>query len=217
MRLWGHTWDQVVSVLLFMKNDIYRDLTTKKKELRKSIQADRDKISPSMHHDLSLSASRKFLGLDAYKGYMVIFAYYPFRSEIDIKILIVRALKDNKRIILPRVSGKGKLDLFYIEDLASDLEVGCFGLTQPRPDKQKKARLEDIDLVIVPGVAFYKDLNRLGYGGGFYDRILESLNRKIPKIALCFEMQLLDEIPVGKHDKKVDMIITEERIYEKDF
>jgi glycosyltransferase involved in cell wall biosynthesis len=84
---------------------------------------------------------------------------------------------------------------------------------EPVPELCKHAEIPDIDLAIVPGVCFDKNLKRLGYGGGFYDKLLPLLNNNVKKIALCFEMQMLPEIPISNYDIKVDEIITESNIY----
>jgi 5-formyltetrahydrofolate cyclo-ligase len=84
---------------------------------------------------------------------------------------------------------------------------------EPIPSSCTKAYVADIDLAIVPGVAFDKNLNRLGYGGGFYDKILKDLPQGIKKIALSFEIQIVPNIPVQDYDIKTDMIITESKIY----
>ena len=94
--------------------------------------------------------------------------YYPFRSEIDTTIVIKRALADGKKVILPRV-GAGGLDLFFINDISLQLKKGSYDIMEPIPGSCSTAKITDIDLIIVPGVSFDKNLNRLGYGGGFYD------------------------------------------------
>lgn len=195
-----------------MRNDLAKSTAEKKARLRKSIQEKRDRLDHSEHKRSSKKIIDKLCGLKIYLESRCIFAYYPFRSEIDTKILIKRALDDKKEVVLPRVSGDG-LRLFLVSDIHNSLEKGSFGIMEPVPRNNREASLGDVELVIVPGVAFDKGLNRLGYGGGYYDRILQGLDKKTKKIALCFQMQIVESVPVGDHDKKVDMIITEERIY----
>ncbi|MBU4450358.1 MAG: 5-formyltetrahydrofolate cyclo-ligase, partial [Actinobacteria bacterium] len=119
---------------------------------------------------------------------------------------------DCKKIILPRVWHKN-LELYFIENYKHQLKKSNYGIMEPVPELCKPAEISDIDLAIVPGVCFDKNLNRLGYGGGFYDKLLTLLNNNVKKIALCFEMQMLPEIPVLSHDIKIDEIITESNIY----
>lgn len=146
--------------------------------------------------------------LDHYKDSSRILAYYPFRSEINTKIIINDALSQGKEIALPRVS-KDHLDLYYIQDLDHDLEPGCYDIMEPVPKRCRRAKADTIDLVIVPGIGFDRDHNRLGYGGGFYDRLLMDIPEIVPRIALAFDIQVVDRIPVSGHDLKVDILITE--------
>jgi 5-formyltetrahydrofolate cyclo-ligase len=186
-----------------------------KKIIRKNIQKARDSLSGKTRSSGSLSIAEKFMGLDHYKHSKEILAYFPFRSEIDTTIIIRRALKQGKKIILPRVSGK-KLDLYYINNLTTDLCPGSFDIMEPIPAKCKASPYRTIDLILVPGVGFDRNFNRLGYGGGFYDKLLEKLPVKTPRIALAFNLQIIESIPAMAHDLKVDIIITEKEIFASD-
>lgn len=84
---------------------------------------------------------------------------------------------------------------------------------EPTASLCRPAKISDIDLAVVPGVGFDKNLNRLGYGGGFYDKLLLNIPDTVKKIALCFDIQVVDRIPVSKNDIKVDLLITNTRIY----
>ena len=83
---------------------------------------------------------------------------------------------------------------------------------EPIPSKCTIASYKNIDIILVPGVGFDRNFNRLGYGGGFYDKLLEGLPVKTPRIALAFNIQLIENIPVMAHDLKMDIIITEKEI-----
>ncbi len=152
-------------------------------------------------------AAERFFQTPYYKESRTILCYYPFRSEIDTTIIIEKALKDNRRVILPRVEQKS-LKLYYVQDLESQLKIGSYGIMEPAQGS-KPARLDEIDLALVPGVAFDRGLNRLGYGGGFYDRLLCNLSPEVKKVVLCFEVQVVDKLPTLEHDIEVDIIITE--------
>ena len=179
-----------------------------KKIIRKRIQEERDKLSAHARLEASMSIASRFADLDYYKDSKEILAYYPFRSEIDTTIILRKALKQKKSIILPRVDEKD-LDLYYIQDLSNDLSPGSFDIMEPLSSECTPASYDNIDLILVPGVGFDRDFNRLGYGGGFYDKLLEKLPEYLPRIALAFDLQILDSIPVLEHDLKVDIIITE--------
>jgi 5-formyltetrahydrofolate cyclo-ligase len=183
-----------------------------KHNLRKLIQDKRNAIPAEERINKSRKAAEKFFLTKDYMEATNILLYFPFRSEIDTTIIIKKALQDCKKIILPRVLDKN-LDLYFIENYEHQLKKGSYGIMEPVPELCKPAEISDIDLAIVPGVCFDKNFNRLGYGGGFYDKLLPLLNNNVKKIALCFEMQVLPEIPISDYDIKVDKIITESNIY----
>jgi len=183
-----------------------------KHDLRKLIQDKRNNIPVKERIDKSIKAAEKFFLTKDYKEASNILLYFPFRSEIDTTIIIKKALLDHKKIILPRVCHE-KLDLYFIEDYENPLKKSSYGIMEPVPELCKPAKISDIDLAIVPGVCFDKHFNRLGYGGGFYDKLLPLLNNNVKIIALCFEMQLLPEVPTSDYDIKVNEIITESNIY----
>ena len=183
-----------------------------KQNLRKLIQDKRNAIPAEERNNKSRKAAEKFFFTKDYVEAVNILLYFPFRSEIDTTIIIRKALRDRKKIILPRVWHKN-LDLYYIENYEHQLKKGSYGIMEPVPELCKPAEISEIDLAIVPGVCFDKNFNRLGYGGGFYDKLLPLLNNNVKKIALCFEMQMLPEIPISNYDIKVDELITESNIY----
>ena len=93
-------------------------------------------------------------------------------------------------------------------DPAADLESGSYGIPEPRPGLPP-ASPESIDLIVVPGSAFGRSGDRMGYGGGFYDAFLPRLRADTPRIALAFELQLVDDVPQEDHDLRIDVVVTE--------
>ena len=183
-----------------------------KKNFRKIIQDRRDNLLIPVRKKASKTIAEKFFNTVYYINSTSILIYYPFRSEVDTTIIIKKALKDGKNIILPRVSGR-RLELFYVDDPKKQLKKGVYDIMEPNAVLCRKARISDIDLAIVPGVGFDKNLNRLGYGGGFYDKLLLRIPKGVKKIAFCFDIQIIDRIPVSKDDIKVDLLITDTGIY----
>jgi 5-formyltetrahydrofolate cyclo-ligase len=179
-----------------------------KQALRLAIQKIRDLIPSEERKVKTQIIAEKFYSLREYCEAANVLIYYPFRSEIDTTVIIVKALTDGKRVILPRVSGK-VLELFYVRDIKKDLKPGTFGIIEPCSDSCDPAKYTDPDIVVVPGVGFDRQKNRLGYGGGFYDRLLPKLSKNIQKIALCFQVQIIDSIPSFAHDVRVDKVISE--------
>lgn len=195
-----------------MKTDPDNIKTVKlKKILRNKIQEKRDNLSDHERLTGSKLIAERFMGLDCYIASKEILAYHTFRSEIDTTIIIREALKQKKKIILPKVSGS-YLDLYYIKDLSNDLSPGSFGIMEPVPSRCTLASYKSIDLALIPGVGFDRDYNRLGYGGGFYDKLLKKIPAEVPRIALAFDLQIAESIPVMAHDLKVDIIITEKEM-----
>ncbi|MCE5329959.1 5-formyltetrahydrofolate cyclo-ligase [bacterium] len=193
-----------------MKTDINPDF--EKKIIRKRIQKERDNLSAAEHATKSQLIAEKLIDLSEYKEAKTIFIFYPFRSEVDTRIIIKDALIKGKKIVLPKIINS-EMKTFYISDLDKDLKKGSLGISEPEESICKEAKLENIDLVIVPGICFDLNFNRIGYGGGFYDKISPELKKNIKKIALSFDLQIISKVPFCSHDKKVDVIITESEIY----
>ena len=185
-----------------------KTINRSKKAIRKSIQEKRDSLAPELRLDKSYIIARKFLGLKEYRKSGKILAYFPFRSEIDTRVIIKEALRQGKAVALPRVNKK-RLDLYYIKSLPGDLKPGSYDIMEPIPSKCTRALPGEMDLVITPGVCFDQKMNRLGYGGGFYDRLLREIPSHIPRVALAFDLQIVDCIPVSEHDLKINILITE--------
>jgi 5-formyltetrahydrofolate cyclo-ligase len=110
-----------------------------------------------------------------------------------------------------------ELELFHLEDL-DELEVGMYKILEPRCDlrdvETKRVAPDELDLIMVPGVAFDRYGGRTGHGKGYYDKLLQHARRDAPLVALAFECQLFDEIPTQSHDVYMDKVITEQAIYE---
>ena len=174
-----------------------------KSEIRKKIFKLRKK---NYFKNLSTSSSKllKFLESKKIKN-KVIGGYYPYNYEID-TLEILRSLeKKNYLISLPKINKNNKMD-FYKWSFKDPLSINIYGI--PEPISKKKINPE---VLLVPLVAYDRELNRLGYGGGFYDRYISSTqdNKKIIKIGLGFSYQKIDKVPVNQYDKKLDYILTE--------
>ncbi len=133
--------------------------------------------------------------------------FASFRSEVETAPMIRKALASGKRVILPKVAGK-ELSLFEIKDFDKDVAPGAWGIPEPR--ERFPARLDEVGLIIVPGAAFDERGNRIGYGAGFYDKLL--LAFKKPTVAVAFEVQIVHSVPIDSHDVPVQKIVTEKRV-----
>ena len=135
--------------------------------------------------------------------------YYPFGDELSTLELMDRLTKKNFIISLPIVNNKFEMS-FYSWNPNEPLTINRFGILEPIKGKKIIP-----STLIIPMLAFDSNLNRLGYGGGFYDRFIKKIERQTIciKIGLALSYQIINRVPVDKHDKKMDFIITEKRIY----
>ncbi len=137
--------------------------------------------------------------------------YASFNGEVDTFLIMKDSKKEGKQIALPAIRYHEKRIVpCLVDDLGADLEKGPYGIKQPRPDRSRVLDLEEIDLAIVPGVAFDRNNHRLGRGAGYYDRFLATLPGDTPSLGLAFAFQLLDRIPHGEHDIPVSRVITDQ-------
>ena len=184
----------------------------KKMEIRQAVLQKRAALSAKEVESRS-ERIKKCLYRDwDFKKADVIALYASFRNEVDTLSLIRDSLLTGKRVGLPRTRRLDRSISFYEIKKPEDLQPGAFGIPEPGKDCPELAPSE-INLVIMPGVAFDETGSRIGFGGGYYDRFLKQLPHTVKKIALAYEFQMVKEkIPLLAKDAKIDTIITEERI-----
>lgn len=181
-----------------------------KKELRKKVLNIRNQMSEEDVKNNSQEIMNKIINLSIYKQSKAVFIYMSFKNEVITSELIKKMFKDKKKVVIPYTDMVNTLLIpSEIKD-ENDLVLNPFGYYEPR--EIIKFPVEKIDLVIVPGVVFDNNLNRIGYGKGYYDRILSSVRPDVKKVAIAHDFQVLDSIPKEEHDIKMDMIITEKRV-----
>ena len=139
--------------------------------------------------------------------------YVPFQEEIHTTLIIEDFLSRNREVYIPVTQPKEKkIIVSRLLDLEKDLETGHFGVLEPKAFALRPTDPKEIDLIIVPGLAFTKSGYRIGYGGGYYDRFLPTLAHKPATIALALDFQVMDTLPLNDFDVPVDMIITESQV-----
>jgi 5-formyltetrahydrofolate cyclo-ligase len=186
-----------------------------KQNLKTEMFEKRKALSKEEIKDKSSMIKEKLYSLSEFKDAKNVLFYVSFNKEVDTHTIIKETLneKNNKKIIVPYVLKNNPiLQLSEINNF-EDLKPKTFGILEPKEDKIKKFDIENVDLVIVPGIAFDKNGHRIGYGYGYYDRFLKRLDAKVKKVGLAFYFQLIDKIPEEKHDIPMDIIITEEKVY----
>lgn len=186
------------------------------KSLRKETLAKRDRLSETERLQYSRQILKKVTALPEYQTADWILAYASFRSEVDTKELIDRALADRKRVLLPKVE-RSEMRFWEIHS-REKLKEGFRGIMEPEPDEkqipEKDAFRGQKVMMWMPGAAFDAKRNRIGYGGGYYDRYLAGMPEcELCTAALGFSCQIIEEIPVQRHDIAPDLVITEMEIY----
>ena len=185
----------------------------RKTALRKEVIAARDALPTNKRAAFSAHITAKLLTLDEYRNARCVLAYMSFGSEFDTSALIEHALTNRKALCLPRVNREARaLELHLVTNPDSDLHAGMWGIREPRAECPI-ADMTRVDFVLLPGVAFTARCERLGYGGGFYDRLITRFTRRPPLIAAAFAMQICAAIPLDAHDVPIDAVVTEESVY----
>ena len=189
-----------------------------KKRLREKLLKTRDSITPGLKSFKESDIEDRLFSLDVFKKAQSILMYVSFRSEVDTRKYLDDILRLGKKLVLPLVDTRHKmLKLYEVKD-PGELKPGYMGILEPGILRYRRCSLRDIDLVVIPGTGFDPRGNRLGYGGGYYDKLLSLESRELAEVehittvALAFEEQIGEEIPSEPHDIKVDMILTDKRL-----
>ena len=189
-------------------------ISGKKEKLRARVLATREALELDQVEIGSQAILERLLGLEAYRRATLIHAYISSgENEVDTRELIDISLEQGKRVAVP-VLEKGKKTMAHalIESL-DGLVDGPMGLVQPDPAKATLLeKQEEIDLVVVPGIAFDRRGHRIGFGGGFYDRFLANL--QVVKVGLCYDDLILQGIPNEPHDVPMDIVVAQTATYQ---
>lgn len=187
---------------------ILKEIKVVKDRIRKEILAYRSQLSPESRTTASLQIIEKLVASDLYQHAKVIFAFVPFRHEVEIESLFEACWADQKEIYVPKVDPKQKSMQFYRIQEWEDLEQGHYGIREPKAVCHPYTSGR-IDLILMPGAAFDRAKSRLGYGAGYYDRYLRQLEGRPFLLAPAFAMQIIEEVPTDEWDCPVDRIVTE--------
>ena len=183
-----------------------------KKDIRTEVLRRRDSIPPEQKAGKDDVIKTRLFNLEEFIDAKSVLMYISFRTEVDTIGQLEGIFCLGKKLLVPLVDSRQKtLTLYEIRE-TSELVPGYMGILEPKAAEDRKVELKDIDIIVVPGTGFDIKGNRLGYGGGYYDRLLANTKNHIPTIALAFEEQIVDDIPAESHDMKVDIIVTDERV-----
>jgi 5-formyltetrahydrofolate cyclo-ligase len=189
------------------------ELKNRKAEIRQQAHANRKQQQNK--DELSRQICTTFMALPEYAAARTVMFYVDVRSEVRTRNSLPDALTSGKRIVVPYCVND-ELELFLLKDM-EELSIGMYKILEPRPElrslPEKRVSPGELDLVMVPGVAFDRKGSRMGHGFGYYDKLLQHARGDAPLVALAFECQLFPEIPTQAHDIFMDKIITEKAIY----
>lgn len=182
-----------------------------KKELRERILTLLRNQKEEERFQKSLVISRKLFAMPEFQKSSVVLFYASFDGEVHTFEMMKQAQKLGKTIGLPTmIRGERKIIPRRVESLEDDLSEGPYGVKQPKKTGTKSLNLEEIDLAIIPGVAFDRYNNRLGRGLGYYDRFFKRLPSHIPTIGLAFDFQIVDRLPqTQEHDIPVSYVLND--------
>ena len=186
-----------------------------KNSLRKQAHSNRN--GQEDKDELSRRICGAFMSLPEYAMANTVMFYVDDRSEVRTRTELPAALASGKGVIVPWCNDEGELELFRLTD-RDELEIGMYKILEPKKElrshSERQVDVKEIDLVMVPGVGFDAKGARMGHGKGYYDKLLKHTRPDTPLIALAFECQMFEEIPVTSHDVYMDKVVTEERVYE---
>ena len=189
-------------------------LAQRKTEIRAAAHAARK--AQEDKENVSQAITNRVMQLAEYEQANCIMWYVDVRDEARTRHALPATLASGKRIVIPYCVD-GELELFHLESM-DELETGMYKILEPKTElrevTEKQVSVSELDLILVPGVAFDARGGRTGHGKGYYDKLLENAKAETPLISLAFECQMFDEIPMQDHDIFMDKVVTESNVYD---
>jgi 5-formyltetrahydrofolate cyclo-ligase len=187
---------------------------TAKAALRRAVLARRDAAPAAARRAWSRAIAGRLAALPALSGAHLVLGYCSFGSEPETGAVLEAVLARGQALALPRVNRTARrLELRLVADPAGQLVPGTWGIREPDPARCPEVAPAAVDFVLVPGVAFDARGGRLGYGGGYYDRLLPALPGRTARVAAAFELQMVPAVPMETGDRRVDLVVTERAAY----
>jgi 5-formyltetrahydrofolate cyclo-ligase len=192
-------------------------MQTIKQSIRKNIQSLREQLPANARAAHSAAITERLLQLPQYRQADTVLGYMNFGAEFSSELWIQQVLADGKKLALPRVNHHtNQLDLYWVDDLETQLGIGSWKIREPVVERcERLATLNEVEFALLPGVAFTRNGARLGYGGGYYDKLFarqggEQGAHRPALVAAAFALQLVEQIPQEATDVKVEWIVTEQ-------
>ena len=184
----------------------------RKTDLRSRMRAKLADMDDAVRHDASVAACTHLAALDEFRHASVVMLYMPLADEVDLTPAAIRCFQTGKTVCVPRVDWKRReMDAVEVTSFDDEvMDIDEHGLRTPRHGAPVLPAV--IDLVVVPGLAFDPSGQRLGRGGGYYDRFLHRLRRSATSVGLAFDVQVVDQVPADERDTSVDVLVTDRRV-----
>jgi 5-formyltetrahydrofolate cyclo-ligase len=184
-----------------------------KQALRRRLLNRRNSLASETIEQLSLQISGRLFELQEFQSATTVSTYLNMGSEVSTSQIVSRCISSGKRVIVP-VTNRARKRLIFseIKDIGKELELGTFGIREPRPEFLRPVPLEEAQIVLVPAIAWDYRGYRIGYGGGYYDRTINSLHTPLVMIGLGYEFQIIERIPNNRYDRRVNKLVTERRV-----
>ncbi|WP_054950884.1 5-formyltetrahydrofolate cyclo-ligase [Numidum massiliense] len=180
-----------------------------KKEWRRDYLARRRQLPTALYEQYSEQICERMAATASFQAAKTVLLYMPIRQEVDVRPLIECAWQNGQVVYLPHANKETKqIECYRVNDLA-ELVPGVYGILEPPVQEERRGEGADIDLVVVPGIAFGRDGYRIGYGGGYYDRFLPTLAATAHAIGVAFSLQVAPQVPHNDYDQKLDGLVTE--------
>lgn len=189
-------------------------LASEKQQIRKTILAAREQLPADVRAAHNALITERLLQMPEYKLAKTVLGYMNFGSEYASELWVAQVLADGKQLLLPRVNRHtNTLDLYRVDDPEGQLVSGLWGIREPVVERCERVNdINEVEFVLLPGIAFSPDGARLGYGGGFYDKLLAKFDARKARSVLvtaAFGLQMVDKIPQEETDVRIEWIVTE--------
>ncbi|MEM9826378.1 MAG: 5-formyltetrahydrofolate cyclo-ligase [Planctomycetota bacterium] len=192
----------------------HTDFDLRKQEIRAAAHAAR-KTQPNKD-EISRRITDRVMALDAYQDARCVMWYVDVRDEARTRHCLPDVVGGDKKIVIPYCVD-GELELFHLESM-DELAIGMYKILEPKDElrrvAEKQVSVSELDLILVPGVGFDRNGGRTGHGKGYYDKLLENAKPGTPLVALAFDCQLFDEIPMQSHDIYMDFVVTQSETFQ---
>ena len=188
------------------------DVQEKKRNIRYAVGKSLEAVGNDKQKELTHIIENRLFEFANFLEAKTALLYISSAGEVATREIIRRSYQYNKIVVLPAFdTEKFQMSLMKVAKPDADLVTGPRGILEPDPEKCKPVSIDNIDIAIIPGIAFDEKGGRIGSGEGYYDRLIPKLSITTRKVSLAFERQIVPHVPMESHDKHVDIIITEQR------